>query len=67
MPASNTPKRKRVVMNPAQFLTKPWHKVTSPKQNMQTESQTCGFNLLRMMFEGISKSTYGMKKIMSAV
>ena len=41
--------------------------VTRPKRNMHADSQTCGFSLFKMIFEGISNAIYGTKNMVKAV
>jgi hypothetical protein len=40
MPASNRPKKKRVVINPPQFETNPWQIMTTPNMNIQNVTRT---------------------------
>lgn len=41
--------------------------VTKPKPNMHSDNHTCGLSFFNRMFDGISKTMYGMKKIVRAV
>ena len=67
MPVSASPRKKRVARSPLQFCTKPWQMVTRPKRNMHAASHTWGLSLFKMMFDGISKTMYGMKNMVKAV
>lgn len=67
MPASKTPRKKRVVRSPPYEVTRPWQIDTNPKKNMQPDNQIWGLSFFRNKFEGISKKIYGTKNMVSAV
>lgn len=67
MPVSARPRKKRVARRPLQFFTRPWQMVTRPKRNMQADSHTWGLSLFKTIFDGISKTMYGIKNMVKAV